>query len=362
VSGKREIYNDYRFSTIPGRAVTDARLERGDIIVLALLGRHTKRHGWCCRSQVVMAEELRCGRGTVQRALDRLVEAGYVQKKANGRGRREAPEEHEQPFAPYSYRIIFDYDEAVADGAHQWAGEVPAQDGQEVPTIDEHEVPTSRAPLKNVSTEGSLQNDQSAREDASLLGEEGSPQTNPKKPSPYPSAFERWWSECRKWPGFSPNMSKPDALKAWNQAETVRPPTGDMARAAIEYRRWLEAENETRAKRRDKPHPTLHPATWLRQRRWTGFLEAAALRLVDNDPPRRITLAPQHVEALRNAGLSEVTVATWFADGEYRNGKFLAASDFKRGWIEQHYMRECRNAFGANVTITVKEEPKGKAA
>jgi hypothetical protein len=86
------------------------------------------------------------------------------------------------------------------------------------------------------------------------------------------------------------------------------------------------------------------------------------LRLVENDLPRRITLAPQHVEALRNVGLSEVTVATWFADGEYHAGAFLAATQMKRDWIANHYARELAKAFGAGVTITVRQETKSNAA
>ncbi|MCX5571468.1 helix-turn-helix domain-containing protein [Kaistia nematophila] len=69
-------------SIIPAAAVVDGRLEGRDLQVLALLGIHTDREGWCTRSQVRMARELGCGRATVQRSLGRLIEAGYVQQRA----------------------------------------------------------------------------------------------------------------------------------------------------------------------------------------------------------------------------------------------------------------------------------------
>jgi hypothetical protein len=69
-------------SIIPAAAVVDGRLEGRDLQVLALLGIHTDREGWCTRSQVRMSRELGCGRSTVQRSLGRLIEAGYVQQRA----------------------------------------------------------------------------------------------------------------------------------------------------------------------------------------------------------------------------------------------------------------------------------------
>ncbi|MBN9435064.1 MAG: helix-turn-helix domain-containing protein, partial [Bosea sp.] len=71
-----------RFSIIPRDAILDDRLEGQDLRVLALLGSHTDNAGWCCRSQVKMARELKCARSTVQRALGRLIECGYLEQRA----------------------------------------------------------------------------------------------------------------------------------------------------------------------------------------------------------------------------------------------------------------------------------------
>lgn len=71
-----------RLCITPYAAALDQRLERGDLAVLMLLGGHIDSDGWCSRSQVRMAKQLRCGRATVQRAIRRLVETGYVEQRA----------------------------------------------------------------------------------------------------------------------------------------------------------------------------------------------------------------------------------------------------------------------------------------
>src|ERR1043166_330252 len=72
-----------RYSIIPAGAVIDPSIERGDLRVLCFLGIHTDKLGWCFLSQGTIAAELDCGRSTVQRALTRLVEAGWVQAKGS---------------------------------------------------------------------------------------------------------------------------------------------------------------------------------------------------------------------------------------------------------------------------------------
>jgi hypothetical protein len=119
-----------RYSIIPAGAVTDDTLEPRDLQVLCLLGRHIDDLGWCRRSQVKMAREIKCGRATLQRSLERLYEAGWVQKR-----RRELnADEESQPSVSFAYRVMLDRDDeiVVADdkdslselgegGAHQRA-------------------------------------------------------------------------------------------------------------------------------------------------------------------------------------------------------------------------------------------------
>ncbi|QRM36963.1 helix-turn-helix domain-containing protein [Rhizobium rhizogenes] len=70
-----------RFSIIPAWIVTDTRLKGSDLKVLCLLGTYTNKEGWCRRSQVKMAEQLGCGRSTVQDSLNRLSDIGAVEKR-----------------------------------------------------------------------------------------------------------------------------------------------------------------------------------------------------------------------------------------------------------------------------------------
>lgn len=98
-----------RYSIIPAGAVTDRSLEPRDLQVLCLLGRHTDDMGWCRRSQVKMSAELDCGRATVQRALERLVGAGWVQMKRRDLSDDDDTSRH--PSASYAYRVLLDQDE-----------------------------------------------------------------------------------------------------------------------------------------------------------------------------------------------------------------------------------------------------------
>lgn len=67
-----------RHSRIPAPAVTDRRLRPRALQVLAVLGRHTDREGWCRRSQGRMAGELGWHRTSVLRAIEQLADAGYL--------------------------------------------------------------------------------------------------------------------------------------------------------------------------------------------------------------------------------------------------------------------------------------------
>ncbi|WLB43035.1 helix-turn-helix domain-containing protein [Bradyrhizobium ottawaense] len=128
-----------RLSIIPAGAVTDRSLDPRDLQTLCLLGRHIDRAGWCTRSQVRMAAELGCGRATLQRSLDRLYEAGWVEKRRRDFWR---PEDS-APSSSYAYRVKLDRDdcdlkslardaEDDVEESHAENAEVPAN-GEGVP-------------------------------------------------------------------------------------------------------------------------------------------------------------------------------------------------------------------------------------
>lgn len=102
--------SDPRFSIIPADAVLDKRLEPRDLQVLCIFGKHTDKRGWCRRSQVVMAKEIGCARSTVQASIDRLIAAGWLQKRPQNElhttGVRDSAHE---------YRVVLDVPDAPQD-------------------------------------------------------------------------------------------------------------------------------------------------------------------------------------------------------------------------------------------------------
>ncbi len=106
--------NAPRLSIIPASAVTDRSLEPRDLQVLCLLGRHTDKAGWCIRSQVKMAREIACSRGSLQNSLERLVLAGWVEKK---RLDVEVEAADKQPSRSYAYRVLLDRDDYAFESA-----------------------------------------------------------------------------------------------------------------------------------------------------------------------------------------------------------------------------------------------------
>lgn len=185
-----------RFSIIPAQAVTDQRLEPRDLQVLCLLGRHTNDLGWCCRSQVKMAKELSCGRATVQRALGRLAEAGYVEhrpvQRASGAD------------SAHDYRVVIDPPE-VPEPTEIDAEGVPT-DGQGCPPKDGQGVPThGRAPM--LTTPDKREEREGAREEQ----QEGQPETAADDPKAAERDFKRAFAA---WPTFVDD-SEPKARRAW---------------------------------------------------------------------------------------------------------------------------------------------------
>jgi hypothetical protein len=156
--------HNYRISVIPAGAVIDPRLKAQDIRVLALLGRHTNKHGWCRRSQTEMAKELGCSRGTVQGAIARAVEAGWVEVKLEGRG-SVGPDPDKQPFAAHSYRVLLDgereppampeaHDDGETEGGCQHIG-TPGANPDVAPGANPGVAPGANpgvAPLEEVSS------------------------------------------------------------------------------------------------------------------------------------------------------------------------------------------------------------------
>jgi len=129
-----------RLSITPAGAIFDQSLEPRDQHVLNLLGCYTDKAGWCRRSQVKMAKQLKCGRASIQRSLDRLVEAGWVEKKRPPWSNPDG-----QPSNSYMYRVVLDRDDFVLpDGSEEDADE--AEQSYAETASDETECPPVGTP------------------------------------------------------------------------------------------------------------------------------------------------------------------------------------------------------------------------
>lgn len=125
-----------RKSIIPGGAITDSRLKGRDLQVLCLIGCYNEERGWWYVSHLEMSNMLHCSRSTVQRSLERLIDATWVETKTTevSYGSRR--------YASYAYRTVLDTPhpdseptrsqveaQIADDDAHRRArncGEVPA--------------------------------------------------------------------------------------------------------------------------------------------------------------------------------------------------------------------------------------------
>jgi hypothetical protein len=126
-----------RLSIVPAAALFDPRLKPRDRDVLWLLGTHVSvDNGWCRRSQVKMARELRVSRGTVQASINRLVEAGWVE-------RRTEQNQHGGD-AAHHYRVLLDTSDVQLDGVRK--AMAAAANGEENDPVDGDEGADSHTP------------------------------------------------------------------------------------------------------------------------------------------------------------------------------------------------------------------------
>jgi Helix-turn-helix domain len=251
-----------RFSIIPAGAVTDTRLEPRDLQVLCLLGRHTDDSGWCSRSQVKMARELKCGRATVQRAIGRLVEAGWLQHRPTTR--RDGGD------CSHDYRVMLDQPAVpappVPDGPQEARSEATgAQDtplptgGQGVPALDGQGVPThERAPIGTTPLNEPLRNE-NERERASAGDQrarsaERSDQDDQDQ-IPDADLFERF----RRWPTFAAD-SQVRIANAW--AGLTHDERREAERAIEAYLEFLKSV---------KRSTVCAAQTYLAEKRWEAL-------------------------------------------------------------------------------------------
>lgn len=237
-----------------------------------------------------MAGELRCGRATVQRSLERLVIAGYVEHHPATRS--------DGGKAAHFYRVVLDPADGVwseGEGAEMSLAEggMLTQDGHEMPTHhghgmpaqDGHGMPThERASIRTTPVNEPLVNGERGAGARGRKDHEA-PQ---RAPVPSPVWIQRvveadWQALCEAWP-----TAAADDLSAARRAFDILP--RDQQEEALarvpDFLAWLTNE----AKRR---HPPALP-TYLTDRRWTLLpqsVKAAPARAVAPMPVRPVVQA-----------------------------------------------------------------------
>ncbi|WP_457301296.1 helix-turn-helix domain-containing protein [Phyllobacterium sp. P5_D12] len=222
----------------------DRRLKGRDLQVLCVFGRHTDKQGWCRRSQVAMAREMDCARSTVQASINRLVAAGWLDKKVLS-----APHEPGRRDSAHDYRVIIDVFDDASD-----PGPTPAEGSAPLPLLDRH------PPAAH----------QSAPINAPCL-------TVPV----VTKTFERFWGE------YPHKVGKREAEKAFANA-IKRAPIEDIIVGLRQYA----------AKTDDRPW--CNPSTFLNQDRWCDAPAAPVSRI---SSPKKMTQGNIWIDEARERGL-----------------------------------------------------------
>lgn len=311
---------DYRYSIIPGGAVTDKRLSLRDLQILALLGRHTKRNGWCWRSQVEMAKEIDCGRATVSRSIKRLIETGWLEAKPLPRGRTEL-KEGQQPFSAFRYRVIIDRpDEEVEHGDVPNIGHPPSDqpnNGQEVPAIGGHEVPIQVGTHRRINSKDQL---------------------NAPAREPWPAI----WEAFQTWPNLPDTATEERAKQAWARMASELPDPATLIGLIRAQGDRLRSGAGKRGGWATAPH------NWLeRDRGWADARTAQneAIRASEALMAKRdriiASLGADVLAKLRRAGLrqAEIDLLDGVMFEDFPRPRFLCPTAFIRNRLGEHSQR-----------------------
>lgn len=176
----------------------------------------------------------------------------------------------------------------------------------------------------------------------------------------YPEDFKKFWLDYPR----NPNMSKPEAGKAWAKLKAggLLPDPATMARAVTGYRKYLADAS----KGRKDPHPAAHAATWLNQRRFEGFLEAPSTPVgapVADTGPGWEAAYPETWGAVRRGFFdmhkSDTLWQNTFAGCRPNGSEFtlICGSRFERDTLEQKFGDLLERRFGQPVKFVFAPVP-----
>ena len=133
-----------RWLRLPARASTDMRLTGIDCHVLMSIGRNANGSGWCFFNQGKLAEEMGVPRPSVNRAVARLVEFGYITKCDINHGK-----DRRYPQGICQYQLLFDSRRSVHLSHRSDRGCHTSDTGAVTPVIQPSNIPLLTRPLEH---------------------------------------------------------------------------------------------------------------------------------------------------------------------------------------------------------------------
>jgi DNA-binding transcriptional ArsR family regulator len=335
-------------------------------LVLVKLADNANENGFCCASLELIVKHTELSDRAVRKHLYDLEDRGLVtieRRKVDGVQLRNL------------YHLNISDDDLEVPRAKVWH-DVPADDLNEVPQGRArranrvlHDVPAKKdnpqeEPLTQPSSDAQLR--VTGEGDASPVSEEQRPPHRTSRK--YSDAFERFWTEVRKWPEFTTIWAKTEAWRVWRELEQagglLKP--GDMVAAAREYGRERARLNAEAKAERKTPQHTKHPANWLRERKFQGVHEALEDAAADASPPALLTISDPDVGVLRGIGIGDADIAAYFGDGAFLRSSpdapphaFQTTMVTKQRTIEGRWAERIARAFGVmrlDITLSVKQE------
>lgn len=228
-----------RYSIIPGDALSDPNVKDSHLRVLAVLGTHTDRNGWCQVNQKSIAERVCKSRETVNRTIRDLCSLGYLRKEdrwSRNEGRTIS-----------RYQVLMDRPDRV----------------QDIPTpCDAHvTTPVTSRDHNPCDAQTSQPNDPFLNDQDITSETEISDNMKPsRKRKPYPEAFQAAWSEYPT----DPLMSKKKAFEAWQRLD--REDQNKVTATIPAFRDYC---------RKNPSYRPVHMVRFITDRRFDGFAAAA---------------------------------------------------------------------------------------
>lgn len=157
----------------------------------------------------------------------------------------------------------------------------------------------------------------------------------PKAGTTYTPEFEEFWFayETRK---RTPAASKPEAMKAWKQTSVTRPDMAALLMTVKAYHAYIDKTDT----------PACHPATWLRQERWSGFVAKSE---AEKRPIFAHESWPRDIAEALAQKIGPAKFNTWLGSSKYATGPIpavIVSSGFRKDYIQQNLARDMYEVLG----------------